>query len=101
MGVCCILTAISLKNSITRKDLLKHEAQKLQASLSASEQLVFNFLNQKQQVERAKKFHLSDELGLNFINTYREKGINLMTYKDHELKFWSSYRITPPPRQYG
>lgn len=96
MGICCILTAISLKNSITRKDLLKHEAQKLQASLSASEQLVFNFLSQKQQIERAKKFHLSDVLGLNFINTYREKGINLMTYKDHELKFWSSYRITPP-----
>ncbi|PYF75615.1 sensor histidine kinase [Pedobacter nutrimenti] len=96
MGVCCILTAISLKHSISSKDLLRHEASKLQQNLWNSEKLIGNFLAHKEEVEKAKKFHLNEDLALNFINTYRPKGINILTYQDKTLKFWSSYKITPP-----
>lgn len=96
MGVCCILTALSLKHSVSKKDLLQHEAGTLQENISKSERVVFDLLAQKQEVEKMKQFHLNEDLGLNFINNYADRGINLLTYKDNQLKFWSSYLITPP-----
>jgi two-component system nitrogen regulation sensor histidine kinase NtrY len=97
MGVCCIVTAISLKHSVSKKDLLQHEALQLQENLSRNEKLVFNLLSNKQEVQKIKQFHTNEELGLNFIHTYAAKGINVFTYKDNELNFWSSYMMSPPP----
>lgn len=96
LGACCIVTALSLKHSITKKELLKHEALKLQKSLNANERLVQDFLASSNHIELAKKFHINNEYALNFIDNYSGKGINLLTYKDGQLKFWSSVKTIPP-----
>ena len=96
LGVCCIVTAISLKHSITKKDLLKYEAGQLQQNLAASEKVIYNFLSDAAQLEKAKQYHYNDTLALVFIDNYRAQGINLLTYEESDLKFWSSYKAIPP-----
>ena len=95
LGICCIVTALSLKHKITDKDLLIHEASNLQQKLSVNEQAVADFLGDTQQMERAKQFHLNEGFALNFISTFRPKKITLLTYEQSELKFWSSYKAIP------
>src|SRR5690606_4409337 len=92
----CIATAISLKHSITKQDLLKHEAGKLQKNLSAQEQVARDFLLDSVQVERARHFDADDNLSLNFINATKVEGINILVYFNMELRFWSSYKAFPP-----
>lgn len=96
LGICCIVTALSLKHSITEKDLLQHEASKLQENLALNEQTVYDFLADAQQLERAKQFHLNETFALNYINSFGAKGINILTYDHSVLKFWSSYKAIPP-----
>jgi signal transduction histidine kinase len=96
LGFCCIATAISLKHSITKKDLLKHEAGKLQDNLSAQEQVAKDFLLDSIQVERAKHYDADDSLSLKFINSVKDEGINILVYFNTELRFWSSYKAFPP-----
>ena len=96
LGICCIVTALSLKHSITKKDLLRYEASVLQENLAANERVVYNFLSNPQQVERAKQLHLNEGYALNYINTYRPKGINILIYERSALKFWSSPKAIPP-----
>lgn len=96
LGACCIATALSLKHSITKKELLGYEARQLQGNLEAKEQIVYHFLSDARQVENAKSYHLNENFGLAFINAYRSQGINILVYKDNELKFWSSFRAFPP-----
>lgn len=95
LGVCCIVTALSLKHSITKKELLNHEAGKLQKNLALKEQVVYEFLNDSLQVKQAMQYHLSDEDGLQFINKFKDQGINILTYQHGHLKFWSSIRSIP------
>ncbi|WP_442589472.1 ATP-binding protein [Pedobacter sp. AW31-3R] len=95
LGVCCIVTAISLKHSITKKDLLKYEAGQLQKNLAEAENKVYDFLSDPGQVQKASQFHLNQGAALTFINNYRTKGINLLVYEQSELKFWSSYKAVP------
>jgi two-component system nitrogen regulation sensor histidine kinase NtrY len=96
LGICCIVTALSLKHKITNKDLLTHEAGKLQENLAVNEQAVADFIGDTQQLERAKQFHLNESFALDFINTFRPKKITLLTYEQSNLKFWSSYKAIPP-----
>ena len=96
LGICCLITALSLKHSITKKDLLRHEAGILQQNLAGNERIVYNFLADHQQVEGASQLHLYGNQALSFINSFRPKGINLLTYEHNELKFWSSFRAIPP-----
>jgi two-component system nitrogen regulation sensor histidine kinase NtrY len=95
LGICCIATAVSLKHSVTREDLLKHEAEILQKNLTAHEKQVQEFLSNPAQVESAKHYDKDDALSLNFINTIREEGINILVYYNKELTFWSSYKAFP------
>jgi two-component system nitrogen regulation sensor histidine kinase NtrY len=95
LGLCCIATAISLKHSISKADLLKLEASKLQENLSAHEQLVNDFFRSPEQIENAKHYDVNDALSLNFINTIRDDGINILIYHNNELRFWSSYKAFP------
>jgi two-component system nitrogen regulation sensor histidine kinase NtrY len=94
-GLCCIATAISLKHSITKGDLLRYEGHKLQKKLQAHERLVYDFLHDPVQVEQAKTYQSNDQLSLGFIKDIREEGINILTYYDDELRFWSSYKAFP------
>jgi len=95
LGACCIVTALSLKHSITKKELLSHEARKLQESLHLNEKTVRDFLADSIKVQQANQFHLNEDYGLNFIKAYCPKGINILTYRDGQLKFWSSIKTIP------
>ena len=97
LGACCIITAITLKHTVSENDYLRHEAAELQNNLTLSEQLVFNLLADASEVENIKKLHENPELALSFLDTYPDKEINVITYQGHEVKFWSSYLINPPP----
>lgn len=95
MGACCIATALSLKNSIGKKELLVHEASQLQESLNQKEKIVYDFLSDVHKVEMAKQYHLNQSYGLDFIHHYVNQGVNLLTYQDNQLKFWSSLTAFP------
>lgn len=95
LGACCIVTAISLKQSVSKKQLLRYEAGKLQENLAINERIVYDFLKDSVQIERAKQYHLNDNYGLDFIEKYREKGIDILIYQNQQLKFWSSIKTVP------
>lgn len=95
LGICCIATALSLNNSITQNDLLLHEAQNLQKNLAAKENIVQGFLTDNDRLNELKTYHTNGVLALNFIDTYRNNGINLLIYKNDELQFWSSIKTFP------
>lgn len=96
LGICCIATALSLNNSITRKDLLIHEAKELQENLAVKERIVKSFLSLPEKIEELKRLYKDDKLAINFIKTYRDNGINVQVYKDGELQFWSTSKVFPP-----
>ena len=95
LGACCIITAISLRHSITKKELLRHEATTLQSNLAQKEREIYGFLSNKQALNNARQFHKSADMGLAFITKYRDQGINILTYEDDELVFWSSIKAVP------
>ena len=94
-GVCCIITALSLKHAITQTDLLTHEANELQETLTTKERIVQNFIASPNQVEIAKSFDKNGENALKFIETYENQGINILVFKNDILQFWSSSKIMP------
>jgi len=100
LGACCIVTALSLKHSITKKEQLKHEAARLQESLAVKERIAYNFLADARQIESAKQYHVNEDYGLNFMNTYGDKGLNILTYQDGQLRFWSSVKTIPPDPEF-
>ncbi|WP_225870991.1 sensor histidine kinase [Pedobacter frigiditerrae] len=95
LGICCIITALSLNNSITKSDLLAHEAEELQQNLDVKQQLVQNYLSSPEKIIELKRLNKNDKLALNFIATYRENGINVLVYKNEKLEFWSSAKAFP------
>ncbi|KQC01610.1 ATPase [Pedobacter sp. Hv1] len=95
LGICCIATALSLDNSITKKDLLIHEASELQQNLATKERVVQNFLSNPAKLNELKQLYKDEKLALDFIKTYRDNGINLLVYKNTELQFWSSVKALP------
>jgi two-component system nitrogen regulation sensor histidine kinase NtrY len=98
LGLCCIATAISLKHSITKRDLLEHEASLLQKNLSMAERSVNEFLTDQSLLQKVKSLNVNEDFAFTFMSTYRAKGINVLTYKNNELLFWSSYKsIIPEP----
>jgi two-component system nitrogen regulation sensor histidine kinase NtrY len=96
LGACCIITALSLNHSITKKELLRYDARKLQENLIAKEHTIYDFLSDAKQIEKAKKFDQSEKNSSIFIKTYSDKGINILVYKNNALKFWSSFNVFPP-----
>lgn len=94
-GICCIVTALSLKHAVTQADLLTHEANELQESLTSKEKIVQNFLSNTAQLNAAKSFDKNGENALNFIDTYRALGINLLIFNNNTLQYWSSSKVLP------
>lgn len=94
-GICCIITALSLNNSITKKDLLLHESAILQNNLSAKEKIVASYLNDEEELNSLKKLTQNDALALKFIAEHKDDGINLLIYENSKLKFWSSSKTFP------
>ncbi|KIA92784.1 ATPase [Pedobacter kyungheensis] len=95
LGCCLIATSISLSRFTTKSELLDHDANEIQQNLLAKERSVESFLANKKEVAKAKQFHLNPQDATNFIETYRKQnGINLFTYQNNELKFWSTYKVS-------
>lgn len=94
-GICCIVTALSLNNSITQKDLLVHEADELQQNLTAKEKIVQSYLTNPDKLNELKQMGGDEKLALKFISDYRDRGINVLVYEDNRLLFWSSSKAFP------
>lgn len=90
-----MVTAWSLDKSITGKDLLIHEAGILQENLAVKERLVYNFIDQDENLKLAERYHIDSDKALAFIDLYREMGVNLLVYNREKLQFWSTSRIEP------
>ena len=95
LGVCCIITALSLKHSITKKELLRYDARQLQENLNVKEKAIYDFLADTSKLEEAKTFDQHEQRSAEFIKTYADEGINLLVYKKDSLKFWSSFNTFP------
>jgi hypothetical protein len=95
LSLCCIATAVSLKHSISKKDLLDHEASILQENLAVREHMVYNFLNDPTELKRAQAYHLNEDYALDVIQRFKAKGIQVLTFKKNELLFWSSFKTFP------
>jgi signal transduction histidine kinase len=96
LGICCIVTAISLRNSISKADLLQHEANELQDNLLGLERVVYDYLNTPLRLEELKRLSSDENLSNDFINAYRPSGINVLVYKNKQLTYWSTYKAFPP-----
>ncbi|MES2417422.1 MAG: HAMP domain-containing sensor histidine kinase [Bacteroidota bacterium] len=94
-GLCCIATALSLDHSITRTDLLVHEAGQLQENLTAKEKIIQDFLSNPEKIKEAESFYKNGNTALKFIEDYREQGINMLIYKEGQLEFWSANKVFP------
>ncbi|RYG17791.1 MAG: HAMP domain-containing protein, partial [Chitinophagaceae bacterium] len=95
LGICCFITALSIRSSITKKDLLQHEANGLQENLLARERIIYDYLTVPQKLEELKKFSVDEGLANSFITTYRPSGINVLVYKRNQLEYWSTYKALP------
>ncbi|SOD20270.1 HAMP domain-containing protein [Pedobacter xixiisoli] len=95
LGICCFITAISLRNSITKKDLLLHEANELQENLLARERIIYDYLTFPSKLEDLKKFSVDENLANNFTSAYRPAGINVLVYRNNQLEYWSTYKAVP------
>ncbi|TCD11656.1 sensor histidine kinase [Pedobacter frigidisoli] len=95
LGCCLIATSISLSRFTTKNELLERDAAEIQNNLLIKEKAVESFLGDKNKVAEAKRFHLDPKNAIDFIESYRKKnGINLLTYQNNQLKFWSTYKVS-------
>lgn len=95
LGACLILTSVSLSRFAIKSELLEQDAKDIQANLLKKENQVLRFLANKSQIEKAKKLHLDPNLALNFIQNFSKNShINLLTFENNQLKFWSTHKIT-------
>ncbi|RYZ20542.1 MAG: hypothetical protein EOP49_47555, partial [Sphingobacteriales bacterium] len=90
LGISCIITALSISQSLTSEDVLQHEAEVIQNNIRSREIDVNNFISDKSKLAKAASFHKNAEEALAFIRTYRANGINVYTYVNNELQFWST-----------
>lgn len=96
VGLGCFVTALSLRNAISKKDLLIHEANDLQANLLDKERIAQNYFSSIDKTEDLKKFSVDGDLSTRFVNEHRKDGLNVLVYKSNHLEYWSTYRLTLP-----
>lgn len=94
LGCCLIATSISLSRFTTKDELLERDAKKVQENLLIKEEIVNDFLSNKKQITEAKHFDTDAKKGLDFLELYRKNGINLQTFKNNRLKFWSTIKVS-------
>ena len=94
LGFCLIATSISLNRFTTKTQLLERDAKKVQLNLSLKEHIVDEFLSDKKKIKQAENLHLNANEGLEFLEFYRNNGINLQTFQKNQLKYWSTLKVT-------
>lgn len=95
LGICCIVTAISINRSLTQTSLLNREAAILQKNIAAREQQVVDFLSQKSDVDLARSLSHDGEQAVKFAVSAHNRGIILLTYTNNKLNYWSSSHAIP------
>lgn len=93
LGICCIITALSLNNAITKKDLLLHESEILQKNLNNKEKIVEGYFADTEQLSSLKNLTKNDDFALKFIADHKDDGIDLLVYENQRIQFWSSSKI--------
>jgi len=93
LGCCLIATSISLSQFTSKSEFLEKEGENLQEKLWLKEQIVKDFIADNKQVETAKQYHLNAKYGLYFLNLYHKNGIDLLTFQNNVLKFWSTLKV--------
>ena len=95
LGCCLIATSISLSRFTTKAELLNRDAEEVQKNLWVKERDVAAFIGNKAEIAKAKRMHFNPKDAITFLESYRKtKGVNLLTFQNDELKFWSTYRVT-------
>ncbi len=95
VGICCFATAVSLRNAVSNKDLLLHEASKLQRTLLEKEKVAQSYLTNLDKIEELKKLSVDGKLASKFVAEHRKDGLNLLVYKNNHLEYWTSYKVNP------
>ncbi|MET4081033.1 two-component system nitrogen regulation sensor histidine kinase NtrY [Pedobacter sp. UYP30] len=93
LGCLLIATSVSLRQFSTKAEILDHDAKEVEHNLLLKEKSVKDFLAGKGNVERLKTFPQNAKEALSFIDTYRKYGINLYSYQNEKLQFWSTFKI--------
>ncbi|MGY3054563.1 two-component system nitrogen regulation sensor histidine kinase NtrY [Pedobacter sp. UYEF25] len=93
LGCSLIATSVSLRRFSTKAEILAHDAKEVEHNLSLKEKTVKDFLANKDHVAQLKTYPQNAKGALNFIETYRKNGINLFTYQQGRLVFWSTFKI--------
>ena len=96
VGFCCFATAISLRHAISSKDLLLHEANKLQKNLLTKEKIAQSYFSSIDKTEKLKKLSVDGALSQQFVTEHRKDGINILVYRQNQLEYWSTYKALPP-----
>ncbi|GGI26606.1 sensor histidine kinase [Pedobacter mendelii] len=94
LGCCLIATSISLSRFTNKEELLERDAKKVQENLLSKEKIVDDFLSNKKEIAAAKRYHLDAQPALDFLKKYRPIGINLQTFQNNKLKYWSTIRVS-------
>ena len=96
LGCSLIATSISLRQFSTRAEILDNIGAEIQQNLLSRERTVKDYIANERNLERLKTFPQNAKAALSFIEKYRKIGINLFTYKDKKLVFWSAFKTESP-----
>lgn len=93
IGCLLIATSVSLRQFSTKTEVLEHDAKEVERNLLVKEKAVKDFLTAQDNIEQLKSYPQNAKGALGFIDSYRKYGINLFTYQNDQLVFWSTFKI--------
>lgn len=97
LTVCFFVTAVTVRFTFDRNELLLKDAREVEQNLHFKESLIRNFIADKQLMDKLKSVSIADR-------KYSEELIAFLTDKHHilvytyegdELRFWSSEKLIP------
>lgn len=96
LSIGSIITTLTVRKAQNSNELLRSEAAQLQKNLNEREVVISSFIQDSTKFEEAKSYHVDGAKALNFINSHGKFGINIFTYENNNLLFWSTVDLLPP-----
>lgn len=91
-----IVTAITLQQSITSKDILNFETANLESKIHEKEEIIDQLFADPIHLKTFKNAEKYPEQSYHILDMYdKEKGIQLFIFKNHELLLWSTNLFVP------
>ncbi|MXV14951.1 sensor histidine kinase [Hufsiella ginkgonis] len=91
-----VITALTLRLTYHREDVLKTDAQELEKNLHEQEQFVNEFLHNRADFESLKTLDTNAVLAEKFLTEFRiARAVYVFTYNSNVLVFWGANRIAP------